>query len=245
MNTRDVDIRICLPQKHDNASCAIVPMTPKLVGTTNPALLQRVANWRDDVAWQEFFARYHPLLESWCVRMRVDRESADELCQRIWIDLARRMATFQYDPSKQFRGWLWRLCSSRAIDLSRERKAKSMRSLEDEPHHLPGLLIDTNETSEESEESGSIPALLQLGQQVQDSVKSRVDPRTWQAFWFTVIEGRSVREAADSLQMSYAAAFVARKRVAAKLREEGRRLLGEFTSADTDARRVNASSGES
>jgi RNA polymerase sigma factor (sigma-70 family) len=216
-------------------------MTPKLFGTTNPALLQRLANWRDDVAWEEFFARYHPLLETWCRRMRVDRQSADELCQRIWIDVAKRMTRFQYDPSKKFRAWLWHLYCSRAIDLARERHAKSMRSLETQPANLAALLVNAIDPHED-EDAGPVPALLQLGQQVQESVKSRVDPRTWQAFWSTVIEGHTVRETADALNLSYAAAFVARKRVSGRLREEGRRILTEIKSGDTAARQVDTHS---
>ena len=95
-------------------------------GTTRPTLLIRLADWDDDEAWSEFVARYRPLIEFWCRCMRLDDETTDELCQRIWVQLARRMTTFQYDPSRKFRGWLRRLVHSRAVDLLARAKGVSV-----------------------------------------------------------------------------------------------------------------------
>ncbi len=102
-------------------------------GTTNPTLLNRLCDWRDHEAWVDFVTRYDPVIRLSCRRYRLDAETTDELCQRVWIDLARRMRTFRYDPGKTFRGWLRRLCQSRAIDLLRKKKADAVQSLEDQP----------------------------------------------------------------------------------------------------------------
>ena len=40
------------------------------------------------------------------------------------------MRSFRYDPGMTFRGWLRRLCQSRAIDLLRKKKADAVRTLE-------------------------------------------------------------------------------------------------------------------
>ena len=96
-------------------------------GTTNPTLLNRLGDWRDHEAWVDFVTRYDPVIRLSCRRYRLDAETTEELCQRVWIDLARRMRTFRYDPGKTFRGWLRRLCQSRAIDLLRKKKADAVR----------------------------------------------------------------------------------------------------------------------
>jgi len=62
-------------------------------------------------------------------RYRLDADTTEELCQRVWIDLARRMRSFRYDPGMTFRGWLRRLCQSRAIDLLRKKKADAAQTL--------------------------------------------------------------------------------------------------------------------
>ncbi len=206
-------------------------------GTTSPALLNRLVDWRDDAAWREFVERYRPVLEDWCRQLRLDEETADELCQRIWIDLARRMSSFQYDPSRKFRGWLRRLCHSRAVDLLRERRAHPVHFLADEPPGASRQFVDAVDADEENEAVSRCPTLLRLGQQVHDSVKCQVESQTWQAFWSIAVDGSTVRETADFLKMSYAAVFAAHKRVVSRLRAEGARVLIERTNSGFDVRR--------
>ena len=90
------------------------------LGSTDPKLLKRVAALWDNPAWGEFFQRYDPLVRGWCSAYGLDAASIDEVCQRVWVELARRMPSYQYDPGGSFRGWLRRLCRHRAIDLYRE-----------------------------------------------------------------------------------------------------------------------------
>src|SRR5262249_21008560 len=97
-------------------------MASSHVGSTNPELLRRVAALWDNPAWREFFALYDPLVRAYCSVYRLDAASLDDLCQRLWVELARRMPSYQYDPGGSFRGWLRRLCHHRAIDFYRERR---------------------------------------------------------------------------------------------------------------------------
>ena len=108
-------------------------------GTTNPTLLNRLGDWRDHEAWVDFVTRYDPVIRLSSRRYRLDADSTEELCQRVWIELARRMRTYRYDPGKTFRGWLRRLCQSRAIDLLRMKKAYALDPLDE---RLAGSLLD-------------------------------------------------------------------------------------------------------
>jgi DNA-directed RNA polymerase specialized sigma24 family protein len=92
-------------------------------GSTSPTLLSEVADWQDHPAWVSFRGRYDPLLRRWCHGYSLDDDSIDEVCQRIWIELADRMRTFRYDPNRTFRGWLRRVCDSRVIDFLHQRQA--------------------------------------------------------------------------------------------------------------------------
>jgi RNA polymerase sigma factor (sigma-70 family) len=195
-------------------------------GTTNPTLLNRLGDWRDHEAWVDFVTRYDPVIRSTSSRYRLDAESTEELCQQVWIDLARRMQTYRYDPGKTFRGWLRRLCQSRAIDLLRKKKANAVKWLEDQP--AASLLQDASAGIEVDESAPSErPLLLRQAEEVQEAVRRRVGERTWQVFWNIAVEGQSVRETSASAGISYFAAFAARKRVGRMLREEGQRLLAE------------------
>ncbi len=195
-------------------------------GTTNPTLLNRLGNWRDHEAWLDFVMRYDSVIRFTCRRYRLSPESTEELGQRVWIELAQRMRTFRYDPGKTFRGWLSRLCQSRAIDLLRKQKAEAVQSLSD-------LQVDAFLQSEIVEFDGEDgagserPQLLLLAEEVQIAVRRRVDDRTWQVFWQIAVQGQAIRETSQVQGLSYYAAFAAQKRVGRMLREEGQRLLAE------------------
>ena len=197
-------------------------------GTTNPTLLNRLCDWRDHEAWADFVARYDPVIRFSCRRYGFDAETTDELCQRVWIDLARRMLSFRYDPGGTFRGWLRLLCHSRAIDLKRKRKAAPPISL-DPQDEIPWQDVDDDERAESDR-----PLLLQLAAEVQDAVRRRIGDRTWQVFWSIAVEGKSVRETADATGLTYFATFAARKRVGRMLREEGQRLLNDWRLRETE-----------
>src|SRR4051794_31702029 len=99
---------------------------------TDPKLLEKLAALRDDAAWGEFFRRYDPLVRRWCSAYGLDEPTVDELRQRIWVELVRRMPSYQYDPGGSFRGWLRRLCHHRAVDLHRERPDRPALALGDD-----------------------------------------------------------------------------------------------------------------
>ena len=188
-------------------------------GTTSSTLLNRLCDWRDHDAWLDFVARYDPVIRFYCRRFRFDAETTDELCQRIWVDLARRMRSFRYDPGRTFRGWLFALCRSRSIDIKRKRKAEPFVSLDDRDE----AAWPEADESPDSER----PLLLQMAGDVQEAVRRRIGDRTWQVFWSIAVEGKTVGETSETLKMNYYATFAARKRVGRMLREEGQRLLNE------------------
>ena len=100
---------------------------------TSPTLLGRATDWRDHAAWQEFFARYNPYIRSWCGEYRLDDDLAEEVSQLFWMELADKMCSFRYDPSRRFRGWLRRCFHWRVVNAIRERSREELvvRSLDD------------------------------------------------------------------------------------------------------------------
>ena len=191
-------------------------------------LLGRLVDWGDHQAWGAFVACYTPLIESCCRHSGLGEEASQELGQQIWIELADRLRTFRYDPTGSFRGWLRRLCRSRILDRVREQKIYSGVSLEDFPGLAADYLAFAPERSAENDapkDNEDRTRLLAVAASAQETVKAKVDPETWQAFWMVAVEDRSVKDAAEYLGKSYAATFVAQKRVKERLRVEARRLM--------------------
>jgi RNA polymerase sigma-70 factor (ECF subfamily) len=196
-----------------------------LPGRTSTALLRRLHDWADAVAWAEFVDRYTPLVQGACRRFRLDDNSTEELCQQIWIDLARRLRTFRYDPTGSFRAWLRRFCRSRTLDLLRERKNGRELAIADMAAAHERCAGDDAPERDADDFDPDRPRLLALAAEVQETVRSQVESDTWQAFWLVAVEDRSVREAAEQLGKSYAATFAAQKRIRTRLRAEGRKRL--------------------
>jgi RNA polymerase sigma factor (sigma-70 family) len=190
------------------------------VGSTDPELLKRVAALWDNPAWHEFFNLYNPLVRSWCSNYGLDSATVDELCQRVWVEMARRMPAYQYDPGGSFRGWLRRLCHHRAVDLHRERIDFPFYSLTEND------LVAKRGATGGNINGGDVAAgkllLLREAREAQEDVKRKVKAIRWEVFWRVVIEGEPLSEAAAALGLKYATAYAAAKHVAKLLREEGR-----------------------
>ncbi len=205
--------------------------------STNPTLLKAVADWRNHRAWADFCNRYDPLLRRWCRGFDLDADSMDEVCQRVWTEVADRMRTFRYDPGRTFRGWLRRVCRCRVIDLLRERQADQLLMLDDREDESwlaeLGAAITAANSDPDGEAAAPLQALLRCeAEKVQAAVRQRVLPRTWDAFWLVAISDWTIERTAKTLEMTHTAVYAAAERVARMLREEGKRLSERWPAAD-------------
>jgi RNA polymerase sigma factor (sigma-70 family) len=199
---------------------------------TSPTLLGRTADWRDHDAWREFVARYEPYIQSWCREYRLDDDLTAEVAQLFWIELADKMRSFRYDPSRRFRGWLRRCFHWRAVDAirTRSRQDQIVQSLDDPScadREGSCLAYERLEDDDDEPSNGRL-LLLDLAEEIQAAVREKVQPQTWQVFWHISIDEWSTRETADALNMTYLAAHAAHKRVVDRLAREGDRRFAEL-----------------
>lgn len=207
-------------------------MTPASGGSTSRELLKNVADWQNHPAWLRFRGIYEPLIARWCRSFGLDPESTDEVCQRIWIELADRMKTFEYGPNGTFRGWLRRLCESRVFNFLRQRQTAALHSLDDQLFD-PECVVTKSSVSADAPDADDRrmhDLLLEDGERVQAAVRARIMPRTWDAFWLVAVCDWSVARTAESLGMTHVAVYAARDRVARMLRAEGDRVTDRSTA---------------
>src|SRR5262245_33500297 len=74
-------------------------------------------------AWAELVQRYVPMIYQWCRDWHLQEADAQDLTQNVLLKLARRLRTFQYDPSKSFRAYLKTLARYAWCDLLTDSKA--------------------------------------------------------------------------------------------------------------------------
>jgi RNA polymerase sigma-70 factor (ECF subfamily) len=174
----------------------------------------------DDDAWREFVDRYGRLIYKWCRYWQLQDDDAEEVTQRVLVQLVSRMKGFVYDPSRSFRAWLKTVTHHAWHNLvvSRQR--------------APGGGGDSGQW----ERLLTVPArddlALRLARQFDRElldeamvrVRLRVASHNWEAFRLTAVEGEPPHEVARRLAMKVAHVYAARSNVQRLLREEVRKL---------------------
>jgi RNA polymerase sigma-70 factor (ECF subfamily) len=183
--------------------------------TTRVSLLSRLRHHPDDPsAWDEFVARYRPMVLGWCSRWGLQEADAQEVAQMVLLRLAVKMRTFVYDPQGSFRSWLKTLVRHAWYDFVSDRSR-------DQDHRVKQLdMLFTAEARIDLEQRLSETFDLELLEIATDRVKERVSPQTWHAFELTALERLSGAEAAQRLGMNVGSIFKAKSNVQRMLRSE-------------------------
>jgi RNA polymerase sigma-70 factor (ECF subfamily) len=192
---------------------------------TRSTLLRRLRDLSDRDAWNEFLDRYAPRIFAWCRRFKLQDADAADVTQDVLGKLVLAMRSFEYDPNRgSFRAWLKTVTNNTLRDLaatwSRPDRAtgdsRAGRDLEAHkaPEALAALAVEIEAEAER-----------ELLHRAQERVQLRVQPRTWQAYLLTALEGQSAAVVAPKVGLSVAEVYVAKSRVIKLLRQEVDKLL--------------------
>jgi RNA polymerase sigma-70 factor (ECF subfamily) len=187
---------------------------------TSATLLARLRNVpADQAAWARFTDRYGPKIYAWCHQWGLQQADAEDVTQNVLLRLAEKMRAFEYDPAKSFRAWLKTVARHTWSDYWSARKAVvaagGSQALE---------ALHTVEAREDLVRRLDDEFDRELLEEAMSRVRTRVTPRTWEAFERTAFQGQSGAEAAKALDMKVATVFVARSKVQKMIQEEMRRL---------------------
>jgi RNA polymerase sigma-70 factor (ECF subfamily) len=177
----------------------------------------------DQAAWGEFVDRYGRKIYAWCRQWNLQDADAQDVTQTVLVRLARRLATFTYDSSRSFRGWLRTLTQHAWSDFLKRRDRPGRGSGDRQVDAFLQSLEARDNLLAALEE----PFDREVLEEASARVRLRVAPRTWEAFRLTALEGLPGAEAASRLQMRVATVFKARSRVQQLLAEEIAELEGD------------------
>jgi RNA polymerase sigma-70 factor (ECF subfamily) len=158
-------------------------------------------------AWEEFVARYGPLIRSWCLRWGAQEADADDVTQTVLVKLLDALSSYDRTPGSTFRAWLQVVTQRTLLDLRRRRP--SARLSESEQADLFNNLEARTDLEQRLGEAFDRERL----DAAYHAVQARVAANTWQAFELTARQGLTGAEAARRLGMPVAHVFVARHRV--------------------------------
>jgi RNA polymerase sigma-70 factor (ECF subfamily) len=173
----------------------------------------------DQAAWAEFTERYGRKIYGWCRQWNLQAADAEDVTQIVLLKLAAKMQTFLYDPAKSFRAWLKTVTRNAWNDYWAGRSGVAATGGSQAVE-----LLQTVEAREDLVRRLDEEFDRELLEEATARVRSRVRPKTWEAFERTALQGQSGAEAAKELGMKVATVFVARSKVQAMLQEELRKL---------------------
>ena len=98
-------------------------------GKTEPAEAISRARTGDAEAWGELYREYAPAIFRFCRRAMPTREDAEDATMDIFMKLKDKLV--QYDPSRSFTAWLYKVAANHCWDLLRRRKSRQDKETED------------------------------------------------------------------------------------------------------------------
>jgi RNA polymerase sigma-70 factor (ECF subfamily) len=191
---------------------------------TRPSLLLRLRDPGDGEAWQLFVDLYAPLVYGLARKRGLQDADAADLTQEVFRSVADAVRRLEYDPRKgTFRGWLYTVARNRLCDLAERGRRQPHGTGDPDVQALLEAQPDRGEERDAWEHEYERQVFRWAADQVCDQFRQT----TWQAFWMTAVDGRSVEEAGRELGMSAGAVHIARSRVLARLKDVIRPLLEE------------------
>jgi RNA polymerase sigma-70 factor (ECF subfamily) len=168
-------------------------------------------------AWGKFVKLYTPLLFLWGRRVGAGEEDAADLVQDVFVILAREMPSFQHDPRRRFRGWLWTVLLHRWRDRVRQRAAQPPVH-GDEDLQTVALADNVQEFAEVEYRDYLLNRAVEL-------MQAEVPASEWRAWREYMVEGRPAAEVARNLGLTVNQVYLAKSRMLRRLRAELEGLL--------------------
>src|SRR5256885_6169408 len=192
------------------------------LGATRRSLIERLADWGDQLRWQQFFDTYSKLIYSTARQSGLTDAEAQEVVQETVITVAKSIDKLKYDPAiGSFKGWLLQITRWRIADQFRKREpgnAKCAHLSDDRMtatiERVPGSCgIDLDAVWEMQWKENLFEAAIAR-------VKKRIEPKQFQIFDCYVRKEWPAPKVAARLGVNIGQVYLARHRVGGLLKRE-------------------------
>ena len=189
--------------------------------STSRSLLEQI-RLNDRSSWDRLLRLYAPLVFHWCRKWNLQHADAADIFQEVFRSVAANVCAFQKESkSDTFRGWLRTITHNKVRDhyrrIGREPAGIGGTEANDHWHQMPCGNSDVDSICGQVD---SDPAERAVCLRALELIRNEFEPRTWQAFFKTTVEGQTAAEVALELKMSPGAVRVAKSRVLHRLRQE-------------------------
>ncbi len=174
-------------------------------------------------AWGQLYEELAPSVFRLCRRVLPTREDAEDATTEIFLKV--RLRLDQYDSSRPFRPWLYKLASNHCWDELRKRRVRG----ETQAGDLDALQADSSGNTQQAQQAQQGPLASLLAQQSRKDIRgavAKLGDRDRLAIAMRYFAELSYQEIADVLGMNASAVGVlllrARRRLRQTLVEEGK-----------------------
>jgi len=184
---------------------------------TRASLLIRVRDPADQAAWHEFVEIYRPVILRLARRKGMQEADAEDVAQQVLVTLAKAVEQHEHDPKRaKFRTWLGRVAHNATLNaLTRGKPDRGSGN-----SALLALLKQQVSPTGPDSDLLRLECRREVFRWAARQVRKEFHQATWNAFWGTAVEGRSVEVVAEELAKSRGAIYNARGRVMKRIREK-------------------------
>ncbi len=190
---------------------------------TRDSLLASLNSPVADEGWHEFAAIYRPLVYRVAVAKGLQHADADDLTQEVLAVVERSLDSF--DSSRgSFRSWLYQIARNLVVNhLTRGRGPVGTGDSD-----VARILAQHPQQNDDTATLFRLEYRRARFQHAASIVQAEVHKMTWDAFWLTAVDLRSIESVAKQLGKSQGAIRVARCRVLDRLRVVATEQSGGF-----------------
>src|SRR3954466_8382347 len=95
------------------------------VSVTTSVLLEGLKDSRNDAAWQQYVARYRPIITQYAIRLGLSAADAEDATQQALIEFCTAYQAGKYGRERGgVRDWLFGIVRNQVLNLRRRRAAR-------------------------------------------------------------------------------------------------------------------------
>lgn len=180
---------------------------------TRESLLASLNSPAAEDGWREFAAIYRPLVYRVAVAKGLQHADAEDLTQEVLAVVERSLDSFD-SARGSFRSWLYQITRNLVVNhLTRGRGPVGTGD-----SNVAKILAQHPQPNDDTATMFRLEYQRSRFQKAAAIVRAEFQEPTWQAFWFTAVDLRSIASVAAELGKSQGAVRVARCRVLDRLR---------------------------
>jgi len=193
--------------------------------TTSALLLRNLHDPGNQSAWQEFCARYRPVLVAFGRHLDLQEQDAQDAAQETLLAFVESYRRNGYDRGKgRLRNWLRAIALHKIRDIQRKRGREKL--IADRTNET--AFLDAFPDGRSLEEAWDAEWQRSVLQSCIEEVRREVKPASFQIFEECVLRRRGVNEVAAALGMSREAVLRAKTRVLSRIRKARKRLEADW-----------------